>query len=283
MKKLLSVIIALIGLSLVIEDAEARRFGGGRNLGTQRSITQQPAAPKAPAQQQQQQQQQQATPATPAQQPAGASKWLGPLAGLALGAGLFALFLNNGWAGVLAGLLMIALIIALAMFVARALRGRAAQEPLQYAGARGVKPSYSTLPGGTGARSVATTVSRWPAGFDAAEFVRHAKHNFVRMQDAHDKKDLSMMRDFLTPDLYREIEADIRAAGDAPQKTDVVTLDAEVLDVATEGDAYVVSVRFSGLICERADGEPEPFSEIWHLEKPVSGRSGWLVAGIQQA
>lgn len=283
MKKLLSVIIALVGLSLVIEDADARRFGGGRNLGTQRSITQQPAAPKAPAQQQQQQQQQQATPATPAQQPAGASKWLGPLAGLALGAGLFALFLNNGWAGVLAGLLMIALIIALAMIVARALRGRAAQEPLQYAGARGVEPSYSTLPAGAGAHSVAATVSRWPAGFDAADFVRHAKLNFVRMQDAHDKKDLSMMRDFLTPDLYREIEADIPAAGDAPQKTDVVTLDAEVLDVATEGDAYVVSVRFSGLIRERADGGPEPFSEIWHLEKPVGGRSGWLVAGIQQA
>lgn len=283
MKKLLSILIALIGLSLVIEDADARRFGGGRNLGTQRSITQQPAAPKAPAQQQQQQQQQQATPATPAQQPAGASKWLGPLAGLALGAGLFALFLNNGWAGVLAGLLMIALIVALAMFVARALRGRAAQEPLQYAGARGVEPSYSTLPGGAGAHSVAATVSRWPAGFDAADFVRHAKLNFVRMQDVHDKKDLSMMRDFLTPDLYREIEADIRAAGDAPQKTDVVTLDAEVLDVATEGDAYVVSVRFSGLIRERADGGPEPFSEIWHLEKPVGGRSGWVVAGIQQA
>lgn len=279
MKKLLYLVIAFVALSLVIDDADARRLGGGRNLGTQRSITQQPAAPKAPAQQQQQQQ---AAPATPAQQPAGASKWLGPLAGLALGAGLFALFLNNGWAGVLAGLLMIALVVAAAMFVARALRGRTAHEPLQYAGAGGVEPSLTTLPGGAGAHSVAAT-SRWPAGFDAGEFVRHAKLNFVRMQDAHDRRDLSMMRDFLAPDLYREIEADVRTAGGAPQQTEVVTLNAEVLDVAAEGGIYVVSVRFSGLIRERADGEPEPFSEIWHLEKPVSGRSGWRVAGIQQA
>ena len=28
--------------------------------------------------------------------------------------------------------------------------------------------------------------------------------------------------------------------------------------------------------------EPQPFNEVWHLEKPTSGRSGWLVSGIQQ-
>ncbi|MBI4206992.1 MAG: Tim44 domain-containing protein, partial [Betaproteobacteria bacterium] len=97
-----------------------------------------------------------------------------------------------------------------------------------------------------------------------------------------DQKDLATIRDFLTPELYREIEADIRAAGDSTQQTEVVTLNAEVLDVATEGDLYVVSVRFSGLIREAAGEEPQQFSEIWHLEKPVAGRGGWLVAGIQQ-
>jgi predicted lipid-binding transport protein (Tim44 family) len=25
------------------------------------------------------------------------------------------------------------------------------------------------------------------------------------------------------------------------------------------------------------------FTEIWHLEKPVTGSSGWVVAGIQQS
>jgi predicted lipid-binding transport protein (Tim44 family) len=41
-------------------------------------------------------------------------------------------------------------------------------------------------------------------------------------------------------------------------------------------------VRFSGLIRETADEEPQPFRETWHLEKPVAGRGGWLVARIQQ-
>ena len=282
MNKLLSIVIALIGLSLVTVDADARRLSGSRNLGMQRSApAQQQAAPKSPAQQQQQQ----AAPATPAQQPTGASKWLGPLAGLALGAGLAALFLNNGPAGLLAGMLLIGIIIAAVALAARAmLRNRIAQGPLQYAGAgAGAQPTLDALPGGAGMHSVAATTGRLPAGFNAAEFVRHARLNFVRLQEAYDKKDLSTMRDFLAPDVYREIEADIRAAGAVEEQTEVLTLEAEVLDVAEESSSYIVSVRFTGMIRESAGREAEPFSEIWHLEKPLSGRSGWMLAGIQQA
>jgi predicted lipid-binding transport protein (Tim44 family) len=282
MKQLLSFIIALAGLSLVAVDAEAaRRLGGGKNLGMQRSApAPQKAAPSTPAQQQQPQ----AAPATPAPQPSGLQKWLGPLAGLALGAGLAALFLNNGMAGLLAGLLVIGLIVAAVAFAARVLlRGRVAQRPLQYAGVPGMEPPLAALPGSAGANSVAATTSRWPADFNTGDFTRHARLNFVKLQEAHDRRDLSTMRDFLAPELYREIEADIRAADEAPSRTEVLTLEAEVLDVVEEAGSYVVGVRFSGLIRE-ADGQPEPFNEIWHLVKPVAGRSsGWLVAGIQQA
>ena len=282
MKKLLTILIALLGLSMAVIDVEAAsRMGGGRSVGKQRDMTQQ-AQPKAPAQQQQK------APAAPQQQPSGLSKWLGPLAGLALGAGLAALFLNNGMAGMLSGLLLIGLLAAVVFFVFRALRGRFSPQPVQYAGAGApagqapveTQPVYGGS-AGAAPNSVAAMTQR-PAGFNADEFARQAKLNFVNMQDANDRKDLSTMREFLTPDLYREIEADIRAKGDTPQKTEVVTLNADVIDVATEDDQYVVSVRFSGLIRENAGQDPQAFSEVWHLEKPVSGRSGWLVSGIQQ-
>jgi predicted lipid-binding transport protein (Tim44 family) len=165
---------------------------------------------------------------------------------------------------------------------------------LEYAGAtagrttpRPVEPVYRTA-AGAAPNSVAATTSGMtntttlPAGFDVADFVRHAKDNFVRLQAANDTGDLSTIRDFLTDDLFREIEAEVRSRGGAAQKTEVVTLDAEVLDVATEGDMYVVSVRFNGLIRENDFGQPQPFTELWHLEKPVRGVSGWLLAGIQQ-
>ena len=280
MKKLLVAVLSLFSLSLMIEAADARRLSGGRNMGMQRSApAQQQATPKAPAQQQ-------AAPATPAQQPqpAGASKWLGPLAGLAIGAGLAAFFFNNGMTGLLSGLLLVGLLAAAAVFATRWLmRGRVAQQPLQYAGAGAAGHTVDALPGGAGAHSVAATASRALSGFDTVAFIRQARLNFVRLQEAHDKKDLSAMRDFLAPDVYREIEADIRAAGDAPRKTEVLTLEAEVLDVAEEAGSYVVSVRFSGLLREEANRDDAPFTEIWHLEKPVTGRGGWLVAGIQQA
>jgi len=277
MKKFLTVLIALCGLSLVAVDAEAKRLGGGKSMGTQRNMTQQ-AAPQAPAQQQQ------AAGAPAQQQPAAApgNKWLGPLAGLAMGAGLMALFMNNGIAGGLAGLLLIAAIAGIAMMAFRALRGRAAQAPLQYAGNAQPGPAAFGAAGAAAHSVAATTTSRWPADFNAAEFVRHARLNFVRLQEAHDARDSAALADFLTPDLLAEVQNQWLAEGDVQGKTDVVTLESEVLDVVTEGLLYVVSVRFSGLIRETADAEPQPFAEIWHLEKPLRGSTGWLVSGIQQ-
>lgn len=312
MRKLFSIVVALIGLSLVAMDVDAaRRMGGGKNLGRQReSISPQQAAPRTPPQQQQQsgaqntpaQQQRQAAPTSPpAQQPSGMSRWLGPLAGLAIGAGLASLFLHNGLGGALAGMLLIAALVIGAVFLFRLVRGgRSAPGPLRYAGP---DPYARTEPTSAPARvptavasdmtpaphSVAAATSgaiaerRWPADFNVDEFVRHAKLNFVRLQEAHDRKDAAALRDFLTPEMYKAIEDDIRSSGSTPQKTDIVTLDAEVLDVSTEDASYVVSVRFSGLIREEPGAPPEAFSEVWHLTKPLNGRSGWQLAGIQQA
>jgi predicted lipid-binding transport protein (Tim44 family) len=166
----------------------------------------------------------------------------------------------------------------------RMLRGKAANAPLQYAG-HGPQPLGPAAGPGAAAQSVAAApavAGRWPADFNAAEFLRHARLNFVRLQQAHDARDRAALADFLTPDLLEDILAQWQADGEPSGKTDVVTLESEVLDVATEGLLYVVSVRFSGLIREGA-GEPESFAEIWHLEKPRRGDSGWLVSGIQQA
>lgn len=303
MAKFLGIFIALIGLSLVAVEADARRMGGGQSIGKQRqAISPGQAAPKAPAQQQQQ-----AAPtqqkAAAAQQPSGMSRWLGPLAGLAIGAGLASLFLNNGLGGALMGILLVAALVAGAVLLFRLLRGggnRTVREPLRYAGATPYgneplpAPAATPIGGSPASHSVAAKLGATQpaaaspaaallANFDSEQFLQHARTNFVNLQAAHDRKDLTAIRDFLTPELCREIEAELRASGEAPQKTEIVTLNAEVLDVASEGELYVVSVRFSGLICEEPGAAAQPFSEVWHLEKPVSGRAGWLVSGIQQA
>src|SRR5687768_2158830 len=138
MRKLLAVIVAIAGLSMIAVEADAKRVGGGRSSGMQREATPQ-QAPRAPAQQQQAapSQQQKAQTAPPAQQPSGMSRWLGPLAGLAIGAGLASLFFNNGMGGALMGMLLLAALVFGAFMLFRMFRGRGAaqREPLRYAGA----------------------------------------------------------------------------------------------------------------------------------------------------
>ena len=141
-------------------------------------------------------------------------------------------------------------------------------------GAASASPAAAEAPGASSGNI--------PLDFDAAGFVRNAKVSFIRLQAANDAANLDDIREFTTPEMFAEISMNIAERGDAAQETDVVTIEAEVLDVAEEANRYVVSVRFSGLIREEQDAAAEPIDEVWHLVKPRQGRGGWLLAGIQQ-
>jgi predicted lipid-binding transport protein (Tim44 family) len=125
----------------------------------------------------------------------------------------------------------------------------------------------------------ATTPANVPAGFDSAGFLRAAKLNFIKLQVANDSGRLDEIREFTTREMFDELRADIQGAG---QQTDVVALNADLLELATERDKHWASVRFSGTVRETPDTEPVGFEEVWNLVKPADGSSGWLLAGIQQ-
>lgn len=281
MKKILIALFAVaFGFGLSMGDAEARRLGGAKSFGMQRSApapTKQSTAPSTPAQ-----------PA--AAQPAGGSRWLGPIAGLAAGLGLAALFSHLGLGEELATFVMILLLVAAAVFVFRLLtRRRTPQsQPLQYAGGAAL-PSVAgadnaplRFEAASAAGGTAAAAGSIPAGFDVDGFLRQAKLNFVRLQAANDTGAVEDIRNFTTPEVFAEIRLQMDERGGTAQQTDVVTLNAELLEVVEEGAQYVASVHFSGAIREAADAAPEAFDEVWHLAKPVAGSRGWVIAGIQQ-
>jgi predicted lipid-binding transport protein (Tim44 family) len=175
---------------------------------------------------------------------------------------------------------MILLLVAAALFLFRLLTRRPMpqSQSLQYAGAghSAAPVRFEALPAG------AAPSARIPAGFDVDGFLRQAKLNFVRLQAAHDAGNVEDIRNFTTPEVFAEIRLQLDERGATPQQTDVVTLEAELLEVVEEGPQYVASVRFTGTLRETADGTPAPFEEIWHLTKPVDGSRGWVIAGIQQ-
>src|SRR5712691_8820983 len=97
---LIGVCAVLLGVVLATADAEAKRLGGGRSVGTQRSVTTPPAStPAKPAQQQAAPGAQQAAPAAPAA--SGFSRWLPMLGGLAIGGLLGSMFGGGGFGGIL--------------------------------------------------------------------------------------------------------------------------------------------------------------------------------------
>ena len=123
-----------------------------------------------------------------------------------------------------------------------------------------------------------------PAGFDVDSFVTAAKRNFVTLQDAWDRSDISALRSMMTDSMVVEIrnqlsEREAQFPGQ-PNKTEVVMLDAQLLGIEEQADAYLASVEFNGMIREDAASGPSPFREVWNMSKSKQG-GGWLVAGVQ--
>lgn len=124
-----------------------------------------------------------------------------------------------------------------------------------------------------------------PAGFDTEGFLTAAKRNFVTLQDAWDRADMSTLRGMMTDEMLGEIRnqmAERDRQGQAPaQRTEVAMLEAQLLGIEELATEYMASVEFSGMIREEPSAGPAPFREVWNMVKPKDGSAGWLVAGVQ--
>ncbi|WP_372659094.1 Tim44 domain-containing protein [Hydrogenophaga sp.] len=280
-------VVLVLGLSQAVSDAEAaRRIGGGKSTGMQRQNTTSNPAPAQTA----------AAPATAGAAAATPPKrsWMGPVAGLAAGLGIAALASHLGLGEGLANMLMIGLLVMAVMAaLAFVMRKRALAQTPAMAGARSstaaphrfevampARASESMIGSGIGANVASTRAI--PADFDAAGFARNAKVQFIRLQAANDAGDLDDIRAFTTPEMFAELAVNMSERSASPPSTDVVGLQAEVVEVVEEATRYTVSVRFTGTIREEKDLPAEAFDEMWHLTKPRVGNGGWQLAGIQQ-
>ena len=317
---LIGTLVAVVAATSVPTDAEAKRFGGGGFSGMQRNMPAKtapntpPPKPATPAQQAAPTNTAAAGAAAPAAAAAKRS-WMGPIAGLAAGLGIAALMSHLGLSEAFGNFLMIALLalaaVFLVRFVMRRMGGTAARGPaLAAAGAPAAAPSWNapatherrgidaepatatvTAPPTESAAEAsaptpepaAVTPAFVPASFDSEGFARIAKMIFIRMQAANDSADLDDLRRFTTPEMFAAARLDLQERGPAAQKTDVVRVDADVLDVASEDGRQIVSVRFHGQIVEAPGAAPADFDEVWHLVKPDDDSRSWAIAGIEQS
>jgi len=278
MRKLLTflpLIIAVFVLVGVPQEAEAKRMGFGKSMGRQYSAPQRSTPPATAPRQSD-------AAAAPAPRSGGASRWLGPVAGLLAGGLLAALFFGGAFEGIqLMDVVIIAALIFGAIMLWRALRPRPAPQLRTAEGPAFARDFTQGVGASTEERGADTAEA--PAWFDDAGFLKGARTHFIRLQAAWDKGDMKDIAEYTTPELFAELQAERLASGELHHFTEVAYLDAELLGVRRDGEQVVASIRFFGGIRESQGGNVEKFSEVWHVVHAwASAEGNWSVAGIQQ-
>ncbi|MBU0784479.1 MAG: 39S ribosomal protein L45 [Gammaproteobacteria bacterium] len=310
----LAVVAAFLSLSVLPTDAEARRLGGGGSFGRTAPSQFQKTTPTSPSgttstAPSKQQATNSGTSTTGAAAPR--NRFLGPLGGLAAGLGLAALFgylgFGAGMAEFLGTMLLIAAAVFAVVFLVRMLRGQQASKQ---------RPAYS-VPGGSVGNSnsyrqgpvndpvpgmgqpggnqgfgqfgnadafdapmpASTPLKELPAGFDEANFVNSAKKFFVTMQGVFDKGDVAGLREYCSDEVVDHLKTEIESRGNTVNRTDVVTLDAQLIGFETDVDEQIATVAFTGMLREEQDAAAAEINELWIMSRPVSG-GGWVLSGI---
>ncbi len=307
----LALLTVFFTLFTVTQVAEAKRFGGGSSFGYSKSVapksfnTAPKAAPKA-------------TPSTTTKSGATPARagMMGMLGGLAAGGLLAALFMGDGFEGIqimdilLMGLVAFGLFKLFTFFA----RQRQSQQPAyessykqaDHRQAEAAKsqayqreatpetPAYnpsasdsifgSDLEGGMGqgVSDHAVHLTETPAWFNAEEFVDGAKGHFASLQKAWDDADLAEVESYCSPELFATLQKEMTGMQAGDNHTVIDTLDAELADMAIDGEYFIASIRFTGFIQEDATQGAHAFNEIWHIRRLANDEGTWQVAGIQQ-
>lgn len=282
---LLTVMVVSLGVLFAasLQTADAKRIGGGANFGSQKqSFSRQATTPTNPA----------SAPTRSAAPAAagGASRWLGPLAGLAAGGLLAALFFGGAFDGLKPmDFIIIALFALGAFMLIRALRKSSQSTASPYVrSTAGAMADQAPQPSSIGSFSNSNDGSAHaplpnaPIWFNEDSFLQGAKAHFTNLQRAWDANDLKTMQEYFTPELFLELARERARIGDENNVTEVQSLNAQLLDLSREGDSVVASVLFQGMVRENY-GQPEPIAEIWHVRHAADSAQGdWLIVGIQQ-
>lgn len=211
MRKLLPLLLMfLVAWSLLVSNADARRFGGGRSFGSTHSYSYSPARGAS----------------------TGRNIVGGLIGGMILGGLISTLFMGHG---VGPGLLSWLVIFGVIYYLKNLLTSRSSQR-FQSLHSQYAQPQ----------QNFQNASSSSTLNVNEADFLRAANVLFMRLQAANDAKNMADVRQFTTPEVAAEIQMQFQERGDAVNITEVLQLDSQLIGV----QGSELSVRFSGLIKE---------------------------------
>ncbi|MBB3332039.1 putative lipid-binding transport protein (Tim44 family) [Halomonas campaniensis] len=261
-------VVGLFTLGPALELAEARRLGGGGNVGSfSRSADRPAAAPNqaAPARQGQQ------------QGAAAGSRMPGMLGGLLAGGLLAALFFGGAFDEL--RLMDILIVAAIGFLLFRLLARRRPAMAGAGSGDAMARPQPQAFQADTPPMGVGGAFTGEPEWFDRERFLGGAKEHFMTLQRAWDNNDFAGIQEYVTPELYNLLREE-RARHPANNRTEVVRLFAELGMVQELGQQAEATVIFHGILDE--NDEHNEFNETWHLVRELRDDAPWYVRGIEQ-
>ncbi len=121
-----------------------------------------------------------------------------------------------------------------------------------------------------------------PQGFNEEEFLKGAVAAYKDLQHAWDNKDLAEIRGLTTDSVFAEIQSQIKSM-EYENHTDILKIDAELLNVRELGSELEAVVLFDSILREEEDSQAEQIREVWHFIKPKNSiQPKWYLDGIQQ-
>jgi predicted lipid-binding transport protein (Tim44 family) len=295
----------LIALSLSlggISDADAKRFGGGSSFGGRSSYSAPYKRSAIPPSRSANQQQSAAQNQAARQGMANRGGLMGMLGGLALGGLLGSLFFGGAFENFNFMDILVFGGIAYLLYKLFAAKAGAAQRPAYNRTANSYEESQPVQSNPAGFNtdvlfnknktqsagqpfqqdtsfndSVAV-----PEGFDQLAFLSGAKIAFTTLQKAWDERDLAEIRGLSTDKVFAEIQEQLKTLA-TENHTDILKLDAELLEVREIGSELEAVVLFDAIMREEINAQAEQVREVWHFIKPkISIQPKWLLDGIQQ-
>jgi predicted lipid-binding transport protein (Tim44 family) len=121
-----------------------------------------------------------------------------------------------------------------------------------------------------------------PPGFDADEFQKGAITMFNRLQASWDKRDLDDIRQFTSQEVFAEIQNQAQE-DPLPGKTEVLLVNARVIEVRDIDGQTVVSVLYDAMLREDGNRTAKQMRELWHFSRAAGKPEAfWILEGIQQ-
>ena len=289
MKRFLSIAMALcIGLTMSL-DANAKRFGGGKSAGAAPTHQTRQAAPTTPGAPAAAATAGAAGAAGAAAKASGASRWLGPLAGIAAGGLLASMFMGDGFQGMQIFDILIMAVIAFVIFRFIAARRRKQQEqfapaghaPMQREAFEPQQPAGGSIFGGSAAPAARPVINA-PAWFNEERFIEAARNHFQSLQQHWDANEMDKIAEFVTPQMLQFLKQERADLGDSFQSTYIDNLQVQLEGVDDRADKTIATLTFSGVSKTSRFDQGEVFSESWNMDRAQGDNQPWRVAGIRQ-